>query len=139
MLWKIEGYLVIPHELLHVAAHKLIGKRCAYHLGENFVTHLEPHTWGESVFCLLFPLLISLPVAFLPLLIWFLTYLEARYPVRDYIYVAPLWHQALFVAWFLLFNYVASCSFFDVVKVVQLLLKKLSHQPPDYTDTDFLF
>jgi hypothetical protein len=133
MLWKIEGYLLIPHELLHVAAHKLIGKRCAYQMGDSFVTHLESHNFAERIFCLLFPLMVSLPIAFLPLAIWILTYIAVRYPTRDYIYVAPLWHQALFIVWFLLFNYAASSCFFDVIKAAQLLLEKLRHQPPDHT------
>jgi hypothetical protein len=120
--------------LLHVAAHKLIGKRCAYHLGEPFVTHLERHTLGERIFCLLFPLIVGLPIACLPLVIWFITYLQLLYPAKDYLALAPAWHQALFALWFLILTYVASSSFFDVVKLVQLLFEKLAHQPPNIMD-----
>ena len=102
MLWKLEGYLLIPHEFLHVVAHKLIGKRCSYRVG------------------------------LLPLVIWVITYFQAGYPSKEYLYLAPLWHQALFVVWFLLFNYVASSCLFDLVKVGRLVLEKLRHQPPDY-------
>lgn len=132
MLWKLEGYLLIPHEFLHVVAHKLIGKRCSYRVGEPFVNHLEKHTFGEQVFCLLFPMLITLPIALLPLVIWVITYFQAGYPSKEYLYLAPLWHQALFVVWFLLFNYVASSCLFDLIKVGRLVLEKLRHQPPDY-------
>lgn len=131
MVWKLEGYLLIPHELLHVIAHRVIGKRCSYRLGESHVTQIDPCTSDEHLFCLLFPLLVSAPISFVPLVVWFMTYAMNRYPASEYIYVAPLWHQALFVVWFLLFNYVASSCFYDVIFAIRLLLKKLRHQPPD--------
>ena len=54
MLWKVEGYLLIPHELLHVAAYRLIGRRCSYRLGDSYVKHIEHCTVRQYPFCLLF-------------------------------------------------------------------------------------
>jgi len=127
MFWKLNGILVIPHELLHVVAHRLIRKRCHYRLGDSFVMPLEPYTVGQYLFCLLFPLLVSLPLAFLPLGIWILTFIQFSYAPQTYLGVAPLWHQTLFALWFILFTYVLSACFYDVWLAVRLLLKKLTH------------
>jgi len=131
MLWKFEGYLLIPHELLHVFAHWLIGKRCSYRLGDNHVKHVDPCTTNQYIFCLLFPFLITLPIALVPLITWILTFIKNDYPTHEYLAVAPFWHQSLFVLWFVLFTYVGSSCFYDIVFAVRLLFKKLSHQPPD--------
>lgn len=133
MFWKLNGLLVIPHELLHVGAHRLIGKRCQYRLGESFVKPLEPCTVGQQLFCLLFPLLVSFPVAFLPLGIWIITFIQFSYSTTTYLATAPVWHQSLFVLWFVLFTYVMSACLFDVLLAIRLLLKKLTHQPPNHT------
>src|SRR5689334_19620135 len=121
MLWKINGFLVIPHELLHIAAYRMIGKRCSYQWGDSFVTALEPCTRGQQLFCLLFPLIVSLPVACLPLVVWITTFAWFHASTQTYICTAPLWHQWLFVGWFLLFTYVLSACFFDMVLAFRLL------------------
>ena len=54
-LEKLEGYIGIPHELLHVAGYRLVGKRCYYRWGEPFVTPVTPLTRREQVVGLLFP------------------------------------------------------------------------------------
>lgn len=131
MVWKLEGYLLIPHELLHVLAHKLVSRRCTYRLGDSSVQHTEQCTTGQYLFCLLFPFLVSLPIALLPLLIWVITYGWYDYSTQLHFSLAPLWHQALFATWFLLFTYVASSCFYDIVFAARLLFKKLPHQPPD--------
>lgn len=127
MFWKLNGLLVIPHELLHVVAHRLIGKRCQYRLGDSFVLPLEPCTVGQQLFCLLFPFLVSLPAALLPLVAWLVTFVQFSYSTETYLATAPLWHQLLFALWFVLFTYVLSACFFDVLLAVRLLLKKLAH------------
>lgn len=131
MLWKLEGYLLIPHELLHVAAHRLIGRRCSYRLGDSYVKHIDPCTTGEYLFCLLFPLMITMPIALIPLVVWILTFSWYGYLTNEYLFTAPLWHQSLFVLWFVLFTYVGSSCLYDIVFAIRLLFKKLSHQPPN--------
>jgi hypothetical protein len=36
----IEGYLLIPHELLHIVGYRLVGKRCLYHWGDHRQAYL---------------------------------------------------------------------------------------------------
>jgi len=132
LLWRIDGYVGIPHELMHVAAYRMIGKRCAYRWGDNAVTMLEPCTLGERIFCLLLPLLINLLATFLLLSIWVVTYIGANYPANPLLYfrVAPTWHHALLLGWFFLLTY-SGMSTLDVLIVFRLLLQKVRQQPPD--------
>lgn len=132
MLWKIEGYLVIPHELLHVLAYRLIGKKCAYQLGDHYVHALESRTLGEKLFVLLFPLFIIGGLGLGLILLWAALYVSAQYPANPFRYfsVAPGWHQCLWFAAVTLLLY-ASASLFDLIIVGRLLLQKLRHQPPN--------
>ena len=135
MLWKLDGYLAVPHELMHVVAYRMIGKRCAYHFGDHAVTALEDRTLGQRLFCLLFPLLINGLAVLLLAGIWMTTYIIARYPLNpfEYFQVAPDWHRALFLGWAFLLTY-AGTSFLDVMIVVQLLAQKLRQQPPQHRE-----
>lgn len=55
---RLEGYLLIPHELLHVAGFWLVGRQCHYRWGQPFVTPLESMArWQHLVGCL-FPFVI---------------------------------------------------------------------------------
>ncbi|MCB0060977.1 MAG: hypothetical protein KDE19_02635, partial [Caldilineaceae bacterium] len=112
---KLEGYLLVPHELLHVIAHRMIGRDCAYQLGDKWVVKREPCSWREDLFCLLFPLMVTLPIGLTPFVIWFVTYSYARYSAEKYLLVAPPWHPALFVLGFVLLNYAVATSLFDVL------------------------
>lgn len=135
-LFQLEGYLLIPHELLHVAAHRLIGRAYAYEWGDAGVDKREPCTWREDLFCLLFPLMVTLPIALAPLLVWIVTFLRAGYQPDAYLAIAPLWHPLLFLFSFGLLTYVVTTSLFDVVFAVQILLRQLTHQAPDQPRTD---
>ncbi len=132
MLWKLDGYLVIPHELLHVLAYRLIGKRCAYQWGDHAVNSLEDRTINQRLFCLLFPLLVNSLVVLLLLSIWFVTYITARYPINplEYLQTAPTWHHVLFFGWTLAMTYAGTCLW-DVIFASRLLMEKLSQKPPD--------
>lgn len=59
-LRQIEGYLLIPHELLHVLGYRLAGKRCRYRWGSPYVTPIGPLTQREELVGLLFPFLTCL-------------------------------------------------------------------------------
>ena len=74
MIARIEGYLLIPHELLHVLGYRLVGKHCLYQWGKRYVTTVDPMTRNEELVGLLFPFavcmaiwLILLPVPFVAL------------------------------------------------------------------------
>ncbi len=55
MTTRIEGYLLIPHELLHSGGSWLVGKRCIYRLGDKHVAPIGPLTRNERLVGLLFP------------------------------------------------------------------------------------
>jgi hypothetical protein len=137
MLWKLDGYLAIPHELLHVLAYRLIGKRYAYRFGDHTVRALDPRTFGQRMFCLLFPLLINGIAVLLLLGAWLASYLWAGYPTNPFVYfrIAPVWHRALFFGWVFLLTYAATATF-DVLLAVRLLLEKLRQQPPNNPHQD---
>ena len=131
MLWKLDGYLVIPHELLHVVAYRLIGKSCTYQLGDHAVKSLEDRTFKQHLFCLLFPLLVNGLVVLLLLGAWFSTYIAASYPINplDYAQTAPAWHLLLFFSWILMLTYAGTCLW-DVIFAGRLLTEKLRQSPP---------
>ncbi len=137
LLWQIDGYVSIPHELMHVAAHRMLGKRCAYRLGDSSVTALEPCTLGERIFCLLLPLVINLLATLLLLISWVITYIQANYPANPLLYfqAAPAWHHALLFGWFFLLTY-SGMSTLDVLIVFRLLLQKMRQQPPNQAQTE---
>lgn len=132
MLWKIDGYLAIPHEVLHVLAYWLTGKKCRYRVGDHFVHPLESRSFGERLFVLLFPLLI-IGGAGLALMVWWAaTYVSHGYPPHPltYFLVAPAWHKALWSASVILLLYAGSCVG-DVRVVIRLLFEHLRDQPPN--------
>jgi hypothetical protein len=131
MLWKLDGYLVIPHELMHVVAYRLIGKRCAYQLGDHTVKPLEERTLNERLFCLLFPLLINVLAVLLLAGAWMGIYVIARYPLDPFAYfaAAPWWHRSLFFGWACLLTYAGTCLW-DVMIAGRLITEKLRQEPP---------
>ena len=69
-LGKFEGYLLIPHELLHIAGYRLVGKRCVYHWGEPYVIPVGPLTRRQRLVGILFPFVVC------TVLFWLLTFLS---------------------------------------------------------------
>jgi hypothetical protein len=39
---QLNGYIAVPHELLHVAGYWLVGKPCQYRWGDAYVTPRKP-------------------------------------------------------------------------------------------------
>jgi len=62
MIARLEGYLLIPHELLHVLGYRLVGKRCTYRWGDRRVTPVGPLTRSEQLVGLLFPFAVCMVV-----------------------------------------------------------------------------
>jgi hypothetical protein len=55
---RLGGYLLIPHELLHIVGFRLVGKRCEYRWGSAHVTPLEPMSRREQLVGMLFPFIV---------------------------------------------------------------------------------
>lgn len=132
MFWKIDGYLAVPHELLHLLAYRLIGKRCRYRLGDYYVHALEPRSFRERLFVLVFPLLIIGSTGLSLMVLWAMTYVVNSYPPHPLAYfgAAPAWHKSLWAIAIILLLYTGSCIG-DVQLLLRLLLQQLRHQPPD--------
>jgi hypothetical protein len=52
---RLEGYLLIPHELLHVLGYRLVGQPCEYRWGDSFVTPTHSMTRRQDLIGMLFP------------------------------------------------------------------------------------
>lgn len=55
---RLGGYLLIPHELLHLAGFRLVGKRCRYQWGKAYVTPLDPMSLGQRLIGMLLPFVV---------------------------------------------------------------------------------
>jgi hypothetical protein len=51
----LEGYLAVPHQLLHIAGYRLVGKQCVYRLGKPYVLPVGTMTRRERLIGILFP------------------------------------------------------------------------------------
>lgn len=89
LLYKLGGYYVIPHELLHVLAYRLIHKPCHYRWGDYRVYSTVQKTRGERLFILFFPLGICLALSLFFHFVWIILALSARLPLTDYLSTAP--------------------------------------------------
>lgn len=125
MITRIEGYLLIPHELLHVLGYRLVGKRCTYRWGEHQVRPAGPMTRRERLVGLLFPFtacmaawLILLPLS-----------------VAAFFYGSMTWAIICTVLSGIAFLY-AFASMGDLRQAYLLLYGRESH---DKTPFDFLF
>lgn len=51
----VEGYILIPHELLHVVGYRLVGQRCDYQWGQPYVTPIGLIPRWKRLVGMLFP------------------------------------------------------------------------------------
>lgn len=91
-LHKLAGYYLIPHELLHVLAYRLIGKPCRYQLGDHRVHSLQPKNRREKLFVLLFPFVVCWGLGLLFGVLWLLSAFVVDIPPERYFIDGPTWH-----------------------------------------------
>lgn len=125
MITRIEGYLLIPHELLHVIGYWLVGKRCAYHWGNNRVKPVGPLTRRERLVGLLFPFVTC---------------------VVTWLILLPLSVAAFFyggMRWVIILTGISSLAlvyaFASIGDLRQAYLLLYDRDPHDETPFDFLF
>lgn len=116
---KLEGYLAIPHELLHVAGYRLVGKQCLYRWGESYVTPIGPMTRRERLVGLLFPFVVSFIVFLLLTILSGL--LSIYYRGQGDM---PLWVLGLGILSPIIGAYSICASFYDLRKAYLLILNK---------------
>jgi len=125
MITRIEGYLLIPHELLHVLGYRLVGKRCAYRWGDHQVKPVGPMSQNERLVGLLFPFA-ACAAAWLILL---------PLPLVAFVYGSLSWAVVFTVFFAITFIY-AFAAIGDLRQAYLLLYNK---KPHDKTPFDFLF
>ena len=92
LLHKLGGCYLIPHELLHVLAYRIIGKPCRYRWGDYYVQSLARKTRREKLFVLLFPFLVCWGLGFFLHALWLILALSSRLPPEQYFLAGPKWH-----------------------------------------------
>jgi hypothetical protein len=92
MLQKLGGYYLIPHELLHVLAYRLIGKPYHYRLGDWRVTSLANKTEQERIFVLVLPFVICVTLGLFFHFAWIILALSYHTSLREYLLNVPKWH-----------------------------------------------
>jgi hypothetical protein len=125
MISRIEGYLLIPHELLHVAGYWLVGKRCLYRWGNRYVTTIDPMTRNQELVGLLFPFAVCM-------MIW-LTLLPV--PFVALVFAGLKWAVGLSIPCSVPLIY-AFTSISDLRRAYLLILNKSKDSP---TPLDFFF
>ncbi len=92
LLHKLGGYYLIPHELLHVLAYRIIGKSCHYRWGDWRVKPLAERTTRERLFIGLLPFVVSWTIGFLFYGLWIALAVSAQMPLSKYLIEGPRWH-----------------------------------------------
>ena len=120
-LYKLSSYYLLPHELLHVFAHWLIGKPCHYEWGNHYVTPLAKMKLWEQLFTSLFPFITCLGMGLIFSLTWLtMTFFMLKQP--DY-HLTLTWHVILLVMGLGLVFY-SSTAEGDLIQSYQLLFPK---------------
>jgi len=136
---RLGGYYLIPHELLHGMAYKLIGKRYHYQWGAWHVQTVEPLSRWQAIFILLFPLLASIIVGGGLILLSALPLFFTTIPAKQYLLEVTWWPFVVHgLGLAILFYGTASGN--DLLKVYWLLFRDQPQQesdnPPQQTIDD---
>lgn len=128
LVQRIEGILLIPHELLHIVAHRLIGKDASYRLGDPFVIAREPLSRGERMFVLLTPLVVTWGIGVVLLIV---AVLSVAQPFANGASISELLNRytPLAAAAFLFFVY-GGASHGDLLTVIRVLFGKQANDEP---------
>lgn len=92
ILYKLGGYYLVPHELLHVLAYRLINKPCQYKWGDYEVKSLAPKNKREKLFVLLFPFVTCWILGGIFIGLWLLSAFFITIPPKRYFIDGPTWH-----------------------------------------------
>ncbi|MBV7333962.1 hypothetical protein KFU94_38155 [Chloroflexi bacterium TSY] len=122
MFAKLEGYFFTPQILLYALAYRILGKPCSYKLGSNKIRSLEERTPHEHAFILMFPPIVLGVPGLILCFLWIYTARGTDFggDLSVYPFIAPLWHQALYVVGMGLVGY-ATLSTYMVPFIIKLL------------------
>lgn len=124
-LHKLGGYYLIPHELLHVWAYRIINKPYHYQWGAYQVKALSKNTRRERLFIILFPFVVCWLIAFLFFMLWLVALvLIIKMPLEQYfLVVGPGWPVALPIIG-TLFIFYSGTAHRDLMRAYQILIRK---------------
>jgi hypothetical protein len=125
---KLGDYYLIPHELLHVLAFRLIGKPYHYQFGDRQVKALKKLTRREWLIILLLPVTVCGLLGLLFYNLWLIFVLSAQMPPEQYILDGPRWHLTFPVIATLFILY-SGAAYGDVIWAWRILFGK--DQPQD--------
>jgi len=120
---KISDYYLIPHELLHVLAYRLIRKPCHYAWGEQRVHSLATLTRSERIFVLLLPVSVFFGLSLLFHVAWIALAFTAHKFLIEYFVSAPWWHFVFHILANLCMIYCGT-AYRDVRRVIHLLFSE---------------
>ncbi len=96
----LQVTVLIPHELLHVLGYRLVGKRCLYRWGDDFVTPLGSIRRRERLVGALFPFGVFLILGMLSLGLSGVTLTLARHAVPHSLGSEPMRSEVLWTLFF---------------------------------------
>jgi len=117
--YKLAQYYLLPHELLHVVAYRIIRKPYHYEWGNHYVKSLTGLNLKEKLFITLFPFIISLGSGLFLILSWMtIVFFMNRQPNQT---TELSWHLILLISGLWLAFYSTTAEH-DLVKSYHLLI-----------------
>lgn len=136
LLHKLGGYYLIPHELLHVLAYRMIGKPCQYRWGDHQVHSLAKKSRREKLFVLLFPFTVCWILGLFFHFVWAILVISARMAPELYFSQGPKWHL-IFPITATFFIIYSGTAHQDLIDAYAWLFKYKAHydndDPSDHT------
>jgi hypothetical protein len=120
---KFGGYYLIPHELLHVLAYRIIGQPYHYEWGDYRVQSPAQITQRERLFVLLLPVGVCLTLSFFFHFVWIALALSAQMSLAEYIFAAPKWHFVFHILANLCMLY-SGTAYRDVRRAIDILFSQ---------------
>jgi hypothetical protein len=120
---KLGGYYLIPHELLHVLAYRMISKPYHYQWGDYRVSSPASLSRGELLFVLLLPVGVCWVVGLFLHSLWLILVLSEWMPLERYILEGPRWHHVFSVIASLFILY-SGTGYKDIRVVLRILFRE---------------
>jgi len=113
---------IAVHEHVRVWTYRILEKQYDFH--NQRIVPASPMTFGQRLFCLLFPLALKLVIISGLIVLWGTTL-----NLYASIFVAPWWNHGLLIAWVLLLFYGSVRAGADMLYATWLISDKLRKQP----------
>lgn len=122
-LHKLGGYYLVPHELLHVLAYRIIGKSCHYQWGDYSVRPGATRTRKERIFISLLPFAVCWVFGLLFHILWILSAFFIKIPPERYFIDGPTWHLIFLILGGIFILY-SGTAHYDLINSYHILFGK---------------